>query len=79
VLIQAASGQDNSKKAGEPDWFKKDRGYAEHNQPYELFNLRDDLQQKNNRYGQEMERGKAMLAALERMQTEGRSVPRREK
>jgi arylsulfatase A len=77
VLIQAPSGQDNSIKAGEPDWFKKDRGYVAHDQPYELYNLREDSQQKNNRYAQEAERRKTMQAAFEKMQSDGRSVPKK--
>jgi arylsulfatase A len=78
VLIAAPSGQDNSKMSGEPKWFRTDRGYTEHKHPYELFNLRDDPAQKSNRYGDEMERARAMLVVLERFQAEDRSVPRRE-
>ncbi len=78
VLIAAASGQENIKASGEPGWFRKDRDYADHQQPYELFNLREDPTQKANRYAEEMERGKAMLAVLERFQSDGRSVPRRQ-
>ena len=79
VLITSPSGQDNAKASGEPDWFKKERGYVEHKQPYELFNLRDDPTQKSNRYTDEMERARAMLTVLQRFQTDGRSVPRRQK
>lgn len=78
VLIAAATGESNSKATGEPEWFRTERGYTGHKQPYELFNLREDLMQKTNRYAQEMERSRAMLAVLERFQTDGRSVPRRE-
>jgi arylsulfatase A len=78
VFIAAASGQDNNKAIGEPAWFRKERGYADHQHPYELFNLREDLAQKNNRYGEETARAKEMLQVLERFQSEGRSVPRRE-
>jgi arylsulfatase A len=77
VLIQSKSGEDNSKKAGEPAWFKKDRGYTAHDEPYELFNLRDDPQQKTNRYGSDTERATRMMAVLERFVSEGRSVPKR--
>ncbi len=78
VLIAAATGQDNGKAFGEPAWFRTDRGYAGHNSPYELFNLRDDPAQKTNLYAVQTDRAKAMLAVLERFRTEGRSVPRRE-
>ena len=78
VLIAAPTGEDNTKAFREPEWYRKERGYSAHQQPYELFNLREDPTQKTNRYAQEMERGKAMLAVLERFQSEGRSVPRRE-
>ena len=78
VLIAAASGQDNAKASGEPAWFRTERGYAEHKQPYELFNLREDPTQKTNRYAGDMERARTMLNVLERFQSEGRSVPRRE-
>src|SRR5438132_965271 len=73
----ATSGQDNSKAAGEPEWFRKERGYSDHKQPYEFYNLREDLTQTTNRYAEEMARAKAMLAVLEQFQTEGRSVPQR--
>jgi arylsulfatase A len=79
VLIAAPSGEDNAKKSGEPDWFRKDRGYNAHQHPYELFNLRDDPAQKMNRYADETPRARAMLAVLERFQADGRSVPKREK
>lgn len=78
VLIAAASGQENSKASGEPAWFRKERGYVDHKQPYELYNLREDPTQKTNRYAEEMKRGQAMLAVLARFQSDGRSVPRRE-
>lgn len=77
VLIAAASGQENGKAAGEPGWFRQQRGYADHQQPYELYNLRVDPTQRNNRYAEEQDRAKAMLAVLARFQQEGRSVPRR--
>ncbi len=78
VLIAAASGQDNSKAAGEPAWFRMDRRYADHKQPFELYNLRADPTQKTNRYAEQIDRAKAMQAVLERFQSEGRSVPHRE-
>ncbi|HZZ77115.1 MAG TPA: arylsulfatase [Gemmataceae bacterium] len=78
VLIASPSGEDNAKKSGEPDWFRKERGYTAHKQPFELFNLRDDPTQKTNRYADEMERARSMQATLEQFQRDGRSVPKRE-
>lgn len=78
VLIAAPSGEDNPKAYREPDWYRKDRGYVEHKQPYELFNLRADPTQKANLYAAEPDRARGMLALLERFEREGRSVPRRE-
>jgi arylsulfatase A len=78
VLIAAASGQDNNKAIGEPAWFRTDRGYADHKHPFELYNLREDPTQKANLYAEQIDRAKAMHAVLERFQSEGRSVPRRE-
>ncbi len=78
VLIAAPSGQDNNKASGEPAWFRMGRGYNDHKHPYELYNLRDDPTQKNNLYAEHIERAKAMQAVLQRFQSEGRSVPRRD-
>lgn len=47
VLIDAPTGDDN-RQAGEPEWFKKARGYANHSAAGELYNLRDDLAQHEN-------------------------------
>ncbi len=77
VLIAAASGQGNNKAISEPAWFRTDRGYVDHKQPFELYNLREDPTQKTNRYAEQLDRAKAMQAVLERFQSEGRSVPRR--
>lgn len=45
VLIDAPTGDDND----EPAWFRRRRGYASHNEPAELYNLKDDLPQRSNR------------------------------
>lgn len=78
VLIAGKTGEENGKAAGEPAWFRTERGYTMHNEPYELFDLREDLQQKHNRYADAAARAKSMLTVLERFKSEGRSVPRRE-
>jgi arylsulfatase A-like enzyme len=78
VLIAAATGRENPAPRGEPDWFREQRGYTSHGEPYELFNLRDDPTQRTNRAAGEGERVKAMLALLDQYQREGRSIPMRE-
>lgn len=78
VLIAAATGRENPAPRGEPDWFREQRGYTSHGEPYELFNLRDDPTQRNNRSAGEGARVKAMLALLEQYQRDGRSIPNRE-
>ncbi len=77
VLIAAPTGRENPAPRGEPDWFRDQRGYKAHDSQNELFNLREDPQQKNNRASTEFERVASMLALLKKYQTEGRSVPAR--
>ena len=48
VFIDAPSGDEN----GEPQWFKDERGYTSHIYPGELYNLREDIAERNNLYGQ---------------------------
>ncbi len=47
-----------------PPWFDKANGYVANTQPGELYNLRDDLAQKNNLYAEQPERVKALQAIL---------------
>ena len=54
VLIDAASGDDNRAR-GEPEWFKKDRGYTPNLFPGELYDLHADLSQRRNLYGEKPE------------------------
>ena len=75
VLIEAASGQENGARAGEPDWFKQQRGYVPHDQPAELFNLREDLIQKHNRYAERPEIVGELRGLLEQYIRDGRSTP----
>lgn len=74
VLILAPTGDDNARK-GEPDWFRKDRGYAPHTEPGELFHLATDPAQKTNLYGKEAAKVKELAALMERYVTDGRSTP----
>jgi arylsulfatase A len=74
VLLFAPTGDDNGKK-GEPEWFRKERGYAPHTQPGELYNLTTDPAQKNNRYSTETETVKQLTALMEHSVSQGRSTP----
>lgn len=74
VLVAAPSGDDNG-KLGEPDWFKKDRGYAPHDQKAELFNLRTDLAERDNVAARHPELVTEMTELLWRYISEGRSTP----
>lgn len=60
---------------GEPDWFKKERGYTADNESGELFNLKQDPAEHYNLYASEPERVKVMKALLEKYKKEGRSTP----
>lgn len=77
VLIDAPTGDDNggSQRRGEPAWFRELRGYTNHDQPGELYNLREDLSQRHNRYAEEPERVRALKALLEQVRAAGRSRP----
>ena len=51
VFIDSPTGGD----AREPDWYKEERGYVDHDYPGELFNLEEDIAERQNRYGQQPE------------------------
>ena len=71
VFIDARSGDGNH----EPAWFKQERGYQTNQFAGELYNLRDDLAQSKNRYGEKPEIVQRLKALLEKYQAEGRSAP----
>jgi arylsulfatase A-like enzyme len=75
VLIDAPTGDDNGgpQRRGEPLWLKEQRGYREHDQPAELYNVREDLAQRHNLYAQHRERAVAMKELLDRVRQAGRS------
>ena len=75
VLIAAKSGQENSPAAGEPQWLKDERGYTSHNQPGELYNLREDRIQKNNLYAEKPELVRELTELLQKQIDDGRSTP----
>ena len=70
VLIDAPSGDGNH----EPEWFKQERGYPTNTLAGELYNLRDDLMQRKNLYGEKPEIVKHLKPLLDKYKSEGRSV-----
>lgn len=63
VFIDAPTGDDNT----EPDWLKLERGYEPHDSPGELYDLRDDMSQRHNRYDERPEKVAQMRALLEQV------------
>lgn len=63
--------------AAEPPWWREKFDVQKHNEPAELFNVKDDLRETNNQYAKYPERARVMKALLERYKSEGRSVPER--
>jgi len=74
VLIDAPTGDDNGRK-GEPAWLKRERGYESNTFAGELYNLRNDLAQRHNVYGEKPEIVKQLKTLLERYKASGRSRP----
>ncbi|HEV8060642.1 MAG TPA: arylsulfatase [Gemmataceae bacterium] len=74
VLILAPSGDDNG-RAGEPAWFREQRGYRPHNQPGELFNLAENRKESDNLYAAHPEKVKELTAILADYLSNGRSTP----
>ncbi len=74
VLIDAPSGDDNGAN-GEPAWLKSERDYTTHEQPGELFNVREDLSQRHNRYADQPEIASKLSSLLKKYIEEGRSTP----
>src|SRR5208337_2124451 len=73
VFIDAPSGDDNGAQ-GEPEFLKRERGYTKHNQPGELFNLRDDISEHRNHYADHPEIVRELKALLEKYKADGRST-----
>jgi arylsulfatase A-like enzyme len=63
VFIDSPKGGDNE----EPDWFRQERGYVSHDYPGELFNLKDDISERHNRYNEEPELVEQLSARLSRI------------
>lgn len=51
------------------------RGYASHDQPGELFNVRDDLAERKNLYSAQPEKVRELKELLEKYKRDGRSRP----
>lgn len=76
TLIDHSTGDSNSGgRNAEPAWFRQERRVVEHDQPVELYNLREDPAQTTNRAQDAPERVQSMQGLLERYIREGRSVP----
>lgn len=74
VLIDAPSGDDNGVN-GEPKWLKEERSYTPHSMPGELFQLREDLAQRHNRFEDKPEIVQELKSLLEDYKRLGRSTP----
>jgi arylsulfatase A-like enzyme len=74
ILIDAPSGDDNGRR-GETEWFRQVRGYTAHQQPGELYNLREDIAQRHNLYAEQHELVRTLKALLEKYKRDGRSTP----
>jgi len=77
VLIDAPTGDGNGgrNRPGEPDWFKQERGCTKNEFPGELYNLRDDLAEHHNLYGEKPEVVRRLKALLEKYKAAGHSTP----
>jgi arylsulfatase A-like enzyme len=73
VLIESTGAHG----AAEPQWWKDRYGIKPHDQPGELFHIKEDLRETKNLYAQYPERVKAMHDLLEKYKKDGRSVPAR--
>jgi len=71
VLIDWKTGDDNK----EPDWFRKERGYEPHNQPCELYDLRQDMAERRNLCAEQPQKAAELRELLEKYKRDGRSTP----
>ena len=74
VFIDAPTGDGNGHH-GEPEWFKQERGYGSNSSPGLLYNLHDDLPQRQNHYAERPEVVARLKALLDRYKADGRSTP----
>jgi arylsulfatase A-like enzyme len=71
VLIDAPTGDEND----EPDWFREERGYEDHDHPGELYDLSVDLAQRENLYGERPGKVEELRSLLDQYRERGRSHP----
>jgi arylsulfatase A len=71
IFIDAKTGMVSK----EPQWFQEERGYQPHSFPGELYDLRADLSERFNLYGQRPEVVRELRALLEKCKRDGRSTP----
>ena len=74
VFIDAPAGDDNG-ACGEPQWFKDERGYSKDNLPGELFNVQEDVSERQNHFAKRPEVVRELKELLEKYQRDGRSTP----
>jgi arylsulfatase A len=74
VLIDSESGMHTKV----PEWFNEQFGYKVNTYPGELYNLKNDISQKDNLYGENPEKEAELKQLLEKYKAEGRSVPLRD-
>jgi arylsulfatase A len=67
VLIAAKTGGVSKV----PEWFDHANGYSRNPHPGELYNLRDDLAQKNNLYADHPDKVKELSTLLEQVRAKG--------
>jgi arylsulfatase A len=67
VLVAAKTGAVSKV----PDWFNTENGYTENSHAGELYNLKVDLAQKKNLYGEHPEKVAELTQLLKRIQAEG--------
>lgn len=67
VLIEAKSGYVSKS----PPWYEEQQGYVDNEHPAELYNLREDLAQRNNLFAKEPHRVAELKKALAEIRAKG--------
>jgi len=73
VLIDAKSGAVSKV----PPWFDEANGYTQNTEPGELYNLQEDLAQKNNLFTDKPEKVAELRALLSTVRAQGQRTARR--